>query len=334
MRELLQHAIISLGALTIAVWAGPARGFHFESYSLCGEPLLYTAVLDSSTDGYDIVSEPIQFNVMQQVENIGHCTYAFCEAYIEAGDRHFNVYGRSEASITDGPNAVASALVDDDCDNHDIFSVIVRRDLGDPPTCTLFFDGSGLQRYCYCGGGCAAIDLYVNSIKVMDGYCFLQGADCIWDSTGTVEVADGDTVRYNNNDNCPSAGVLFGTECIHPGNEVSLTVELIDSCMSSVAERDDLNPQSVCLHQNSPNPFTAETAISFDLPTPMPVHVAVYTPEGRLVSVLTNEVMQAGRNTIHWRGTDDRGRKMTPGIYFCHLVAGGLSETGKMLLLE
>ena len=92
--------------------------------------------------------------------------------------------------------------------------------------------------------------------------------------------------------------------------------------------------QPVYLRQNSPNPFISETAIPMDLSIPMHVNLGIYTPEGQRVSLLADVVMPAGRGVVTWRGRNDLGERLPPGIYFCHLEADGLFQTKKMLLLK
>jgi hypothetical protein len=89
----------------------------------------------------------------------------------------------------------------------------------------------------------------------------------------------------------------------------------------------------VHLLQNQPNPFSPETRITFDLPKAGPVQLLVYSVSGRLIRRLANDTREAGRHTACWDGRDDAGEKAGSGIYFYQLVAPGVEESRRMILL-
>ena len=89
------------------------------------------------------------------------------------------------------------------------------------------------------------------------------------------------------------------------------------------------------LYDAHPNPFNPHTNISFDLPSERAVSLRVYDVAGRLVdSLLDDEVSQAGRNEVVWRGRDLDGRVAPAGVYFYRLEAGNFSETKRMTLVK
>lgn len=84
-----------------------------------------------------------------------------------------------------------------------------------------------------------------------------------------------------------------------------------------------------------PNPFNPRTTLSFDLARAGTVSLFVYDLSGRVVEVLLDqEVAQAGRNEVVWRGVDETGRGLSSGVYFYRLDAGEYSETKRMVLLK
>jgi hypothetical protein len=91
---------------------------------------------------------------------------------------------------------------------------------------------------------------------------------------------------------------------------------------------------TITLHQNHPNPFNPTTTISFTLPAPAHVRLAVYNVEGKLVKRLINGTRDEGNNRAVWDGTDIAGKPVSSGIYFCRLEVGGQTLTKKMVLLE
>ena len=91
--------------------------------------------------------------------------------------------------------------------------------------------------------------------------------------------------------------------------------------------------KAVHLFQNQPNPFSPETQIAFDLPMAGAVELMIYSVNGRLVRRLVKDTREAGRHTAGWDGRDDTGKKVGSGIYFYQLIAPGVEESRRMILL-
>jgi len=89
------------------------------------------------------------------------------------------------------------------------------------------------------------------------------------------------------------------------------------------------------LHPACPNPFNPMTVIQYDLPRSVPVSLRVYDMSGRLVrTILSDEVVQAGRHDTVWNGQDEAGQAVAAGVYFFSLEAGPFFETRRMTLLK
>ena len=94
-------------------------------------------------------------------------------------------------------------------------------------------------------------------------------------------------------------------------------------------------PTGYALHPCYPNPFNPATTISYDLPEPATVNLAIYDVAGKLVQTLVAaEAVGAGRHEVVWNGRDDTGRVAAAGVYFYRLDAGGYSETRRMTLVK
>jgi len=78
-------------------------------------------------------------------------------------------------------------------------------------------------------------------------------------------------------------------------------------------------PASFQLDQNYPNPFNFQTIIRYSLSEKAPVRIGIYNLTGQLVKVLINEDKPAGKYLVSWDGTDQAGRKLSSGIYFCQM---------------
>jgi hypothetical protein len=92
------------------------------------------------------------------------------------------------------------------------------------------------------------------------------------------------------------------------------------------------------LTQNYPNPFNPTTTIQYNVADEGLVSLQVYDITGRLVKTLVdnqfrNPGNEAGYSVV-WNGLDDRGQKVSAGLYIYRLQSGTMSMTNKMILLK
>ena len=97
-----------------------------------------------------------------------------------------------------------------------------------------------------------------------------------------------------------------------------------------------LVPDGYVLNQNYPNPFNAITTIQFGIPERALLKIAVYNILGQEVTILTNEIYEAGYSRVFWNASN-----YSSGIYFCRFRAISLHNSGikydksiKMLLVK
>lgn len=93
-------------------------------------------------------------------------------------------------------------------------------------------------------------------------------------------------------------------------------------------------PSHCRLWQNFPNPFNGVTNIRYHLSQGAPVAIRIYNLMGQLVKTLVEECHPSGEHQAIWDATDDQGKRVASGVYFCRLVAGDFRETRKMVLLR
>jgi subtilisin family serine protease len=93
-------------------------------------------------------------------------------------------------------------------------------------------------------------------------------------------------------------------------------------------------PERSALHQNVPNPFNPSTTIHFDLVTATAVDLLIYDVSGRLVRTLVNYRMPRGEHQFEWDGLNDRGVRVTAGVYFYRLVTSEFRVSKKMTFLS
>ncbi len=112
-----------------------------------------------------------------------------------------------------------------------------------------------------------------------------------------------------------------------PSNEV--TVEVWTSVEEPVA------PMSFALRGSRPNPFSGLTSVAFDVPAGGgEVRIEVYDVSGRRVRVLVDGHESAGRRMVAWDGSDEGGRRVASGVYYCRMKAGTYEETTKLTLIR
>jgi len=86
---------------------------------------------------------------------------------------------------------------------------------------------------------------------------------------------------------------------------------------------------TISLFQNHPNPFNPSTDIIYTLRTPADVSIIVYNIVGQEVRRLVNAFQSEGKHfvTFHAAG-------LPSGVYYYTVLAGGVSETKKMMYIR
>lgn len=87
------------------------------------------------------------------------------------------------------------------------------------------------------------------------------------------------------------------------------------------------------LSQNYPNPFNPATIINYSIPKNNFVTLKIYDELGRELLTLVNDYQRAGDYEIKF-DSENSGLKLTSGIYYYRIKAGGFTDTKKMLLVK
>ncbi len=88
-------------------------------------------------------------------------------------------------------------------------------------------------------------------------------------------------------------------------------------------------PLKFLLSQNYPNPFNPNTTIRYQLPQNSFVTLKVFDVLGKEVSVLVNEVEDAGNHEVNFDAS-----KLASGIYFCKMQTEDFTGIKKLLLIK
>ncbi len=99
--------------------------------------------------------------------------------------------------------------------------------------------------------------------------------------------------------------------------------------MSPSAADDPVVAPSSFKLSSYPNPFNAQTTITFDLPRAGDVTLTLFDVLGQEIETLLNEQITAGTHTLNYDAA-----RLPSGVYFTTLKSGDVSTTHKLLLLK
>ena len=88
------------------------------------------------------------------------------------------------------------------------------------------------------------------------------------------------------------------------------------------------------LFQSHPNPANPTSTISFQLKDRSYVTLRIFNVNGQVVRTLVNEELSPKEYNIIWDTTDNKGGRVSSGIYFYRLRAGGFVDQRKLVILK
>ncbi|MBN2366018.1 MAG: T9SS C-terminal target domain-containing protein, partial [Calditrichaeota bacterium] len=94
------------------------------------------------------------------------------------------------------------------------------------------------------------------------------------------------------------------------------------------------NANDFQLSQNYPNPFNPATTIEFAVPYQSDVELVVYNTMGQKIKTLVKGPRNHGEYKIRWNGENDRGVKVSSGIYIYQLRVGSMIDSRKMIFIR
>ena len=96
----------------------------------------------------------------------------------------------------------------------------------------------------------------------------------------------------------------------------------------------EILPKIFKVYSNYPNPFNPITNIRFDLSQTNNIDIVIYDIMGREVFNYNIEKLKAGRHEFIWNGLNNKGNKVSSGVYLFQLKSGFDYHIQKMLLLK
>ena len=83
----------------------------------------------------------------------------------------------------------------------------------------------------------------------------------------------------------------------------------------------------------APNPLRARTTLTYSLPAPGRVRLAIYDLGGRRVATLADGVEPAGTHVREWSARGAGGTRVAPGVYLARLDAAGVRRTRAVVVI-
>ena len=135
-----------------------------------------------------------------------------------------------------------------------------------------------------------------------------------------------------------STGALFGNTIAASGEQLVISAPEDDlngfvqgavytSSLNSITNINGLNLDQTMLYQNTPNPFSDETIISFELEEAAVAEIRITDLNGKLVRSLKQDFAK-GFNSVSIRNIN------TFGILYYTLVVDDFAATKKMVIIE
>lgn len=125
-----------------------------------------------------------------------------------------------------------------------------------------------------------------------------------------------------------TAEYLGGLYVVGGIDELSLAVDIVEEIVpqgtAGIGERLKQN-NGYTLEQNSPNPFSSATRISYSLPVGSHTTLMVFDVLGNKIATLVDEVKTVGKHETYLESKD-----LQSGIYFYRLQSGQFSQTKKL----
>lgn len=115
--------------------------------------------------------------------------------------------------------------------------------------------------------------------------------------------------------------------------ELILEINAGTITVNGITSIDNTENSDYSLVQNSPNPFSESTQISFTIPSNEEVSIEIYDMIGNKVIAFKNQYTN-GKHRIVWDGSNFEGSKVVSGTYFCKMQTSKFTKVIKMTYLK
>jgi len=107
--------------------------------------------------------------------------------------------------------------------------------------------------------------------------------------------------------------------------------------VTSIRDQDinrEAGPQRASLEQNYPNPFNPVTTIRFNVSEDAFVSLEIEDINGKAVKGIISKRMLAGTHEVRWDATDESGKVVATGTYFCRLTVKKAVAVRKFMFVK
>ena len=118
-----------------------------------------------------------------------------------------------------------------------------------------------------------------------------------------------------------------------PDSELSEYV-VIDRTISNIQAKKLIEVPKTYRSYAYPNPFNAETKITFRLPETSHVNIIIYSILGQQIRNLVSNYYETGSHSVSWDGKNDYGVDVASGVYLYHMQAGDFHSTKQICLVK
>jgi|GEM_PF-3033519 len=118
-----------------------------------------------------------------------------------------------------------------------------------------------------------------------------------------------------------------------PYGSYRIYAQLVDALVGTEEQK---NPSVLInkLEQNSPNPFTKSTEISFQIREKCLTELAIFNAAGQRIKTIIKQTKKPGFYTVRWNGKDTKGRIVSSGVYFYKIKMKNFTMTRKILFIQ
>jgi hypothetical protein len=125
-----------------------------------------------------------------------------------------------------------------------------------------------------------------------------------------------------------------GRDLATNGLDIYVQAFLGDGTRATFVGVEDGLPSRVAWREPFPNPARATTHLHLDLPRSAHVRVSVHDLLGRSVRTLSDGMLEAGPHVWDWRGADDAGSRVPPGLYHVRALVDGVASTRSVVWIR
>lgn len=124
-------------------------------------------------------------------------------------------------------------------------------------------------------------------------------------------------------------------DCRLGDSHVFACVDFFPAPATSVKQTSSIITKHFELSSNYPNPFNPQTTIPLSVREKSWLSLTIYDVLGRSINNIYEGIIEPGNHNFLWDGTNNLGKSVPAGIYFCRLVnQEGIQATQKMLLIK